>query len=128
MLEILANWIIPKYMNPYIKVLHKPLLNIYTLLLPTTLVVHPTFHVSKLKPFNEDKRRKDRKHAYHPRFDLIKHKLTREAKCILATRHTKCIGKQYLVKWKRCHLKESQWVKLGYLDHLLEMVDKFEWG
>jgi hypothetical protein len=91
-------------------------------------VVHPTFHVSKLKPFNEDKRRKDRKHAYHPRFDLIKHKLTKEAKCILATRHTKCIGKQYLVKWKRCHLKESQWVKLGYLDHLLEMVDKFDWG
>ncbi len=43
-----------------------------------TLVAHPTFHVSKLKLVHEDKKRKDWKHAYQPRFDLIKHKLAGE--------------------------------------------------
>jgi hypothetical protein len=98
--ETIASWFIPKYANPY-KVLHKPHLNIYTSLLPTTLVAHLTFHVSKLKPFNEDKKSlKDKKYPYHPRFDLIEERLTREVECILAINHTKHIGKQYLVKWK----------------------------
>jgi hypothetical protein len=36
------------------------------------------------------------------------------------------IGKQYLVKWERCQSKVSQWMKLIHLDHLPEMVEKFE--
>jgi hypothetical protein len=52
--ETIASWFIPKYASLY-KVVHKAHPNIYTLLLPTTLVAHLTFHVSKLKPFNEDK-------------------------------------------------------------------------
>jgi len=57
------------------------------------LVAHPTFHVSKLKLVYEDKKRKDWKHAYHPRFDFVEHKLDGEVECILVARQTKWIGK-----------------------------------
>ncbi len=36
---------------------------------------NPTFHVSKLKSFNKDERHKDKKHAYHPIYDFIEHRL-----------------------------------------------------
>jgi hypothetical protein len=45
-----------------------------------------TFHVSKLKLLHEDKKKKDRKQAYHPRFNLIEHKFVREVKHILIVR------------------------------------------
>jgi hypothetical protein len=70
------------------------------------LVAHPTFHVSKLKSIHEDKKRKDQKHAYHLGFDLIEHKLVGEVECILTAKQTRKIGKQHLVKWKRCHPKK----------------------
>jgi hypothetical protein len=62
--------------------------------------------VSKLKLVHEDKKRKDQKHAYHPRFDLIEHKFIGEVECILTVKQTRRIGKQYSVKWKGCHPKE----------------------
>jgi len=77
MTEILGNRLVPKYVGPY-KIICKLYHDVYTLQPPTTLVTHPSFHVSKLKLVHEDKKRKDWKHAYHPRFDLIKHKLARE--------------------------------------------------
>ncbi len=90
------------------------------------LVAHPTFRVSKLKQIHENKKRKDQKHAYHLGFDLIEHKLVGEVECILTTKQTRKIGKQYLVKWKGCHPKKFQWVKFAHLNHLPEMVKKFE--
>jgi hypothetical protein len=85
--KALANRFIPEYAGLY-KVNHKPHPNVYTLQLPTMLVVHPTFYVSKLKQIHDNKKRKDRKQAYHPRFDLIEHKIAREVECILAIRQT----------------------------------------
>jgi hypothetical protein len=35
-------------------------------------------------------------------------------------------GKEYLVKYKGCHHKEAIWMKFVHLEHLLEMVNKFE--
>jgi hypothetical protein len=35
-------------------------------------------------------------------------------------------GKEYLVKYKGCHHKEVIWMKFVHLDHLLEMVNKFQ--
>jgi len=90
------------------------------------LVAHPTFHMSKLKPIHEDKKRKARKQAYHPIFDFIEHKFAREMECILVAKQTKWLSKQYWVKWKGCHPKELQWVKPVHLDHLPKMVKKFE--
>ncbi len=60
MLKTMANRFIPKYMGFY-KIICKPHPNVYTLQVPTMLVAHPTFHVSKLKPIDEDKKRKDQK-------------------------------------------------------------------
>jgi hypothetical protein len=56
--------------------------NVYILLLPTTFVAHSTFHVSKLKLFYENKKKKNKKHAYHSRFDVIEHRLVGEVGCI----------------------------------------------
>jgi hypothetical protein len=71
------------------------------------LVAHSTFHVSKLKPIHENKKRKNQKQVYHSGFDLTEHKFIGEVECILATRQTKRISKKYWVKWKACHPKES---------------------
>jgi hypothetical protein len=60
-------------------------------------VKHPTFHVFKLKLFDEDKRRKD----YHWRFDLIEHKLAMEVKFTLTTRQTKCSSQVERLPLKR---------------------------
>jgi hypothetical protein len=58
--KTLANRFVPKYVGLY-KIICKPHPNVYTLELPTMLVAHLTFHVSKLKPIHEDKKRKDQK-------------------------------------------------------------------
>jgi hypothetical protein len=50
---------------------NKPYEIIYPLLLPTTFVENPTFHVSKLKSFNKDERHKDKKQAYHLIYNFI---------------------------------------------------------
>jgi hypothetical protein len=57
--KTLANRFIPKYVNLY-KIIHKPHLDVYTLQLPMTLVAQSTFHVSKLKPIHENKKRRIR--------------------------------------------------------------------
>jgi hypothetical protein len=106
MLEALVACFIPKYSGPY-RVTHKPHLNT---LLATTFVAHLTFHVSKLKPFKVDDKRLERKHEYHKGFNLMEHQLVVEIECILSEKQTRRCGKQYIIKWKRCHPKETQWV------------------
>jgi hypothetical protein len=44
----------------------------------------------------------------------------------LGVKQTRYLGNQYIIKWKACHLKETQWVKLGHLDHLLKIVKMFK--
>jgi hypothetical protein len=88
MLKTLGNRFVLKYVGLY-KIIRKPRPNVYTLQLPTTLVAHLTFHVSKLKLVHEEKKKKDWKQAYHLGFDLIEHKLLGEMECILATRQTR---------------------------------------
>jgi hypothetical protein len=51
--KALASWFILKYVGSY-KVIFNFHLDVYTLLLLTTFLAHPTFHVSM---FNEDKMR-----------------------------------------------------------------------
>ncbi len=56
--------------------------------------------------------------------DFIEHKLVSEIECILGVRQTKQVDKQYLVNGNGATQRE--WVKQSHIDHLLEMVDKFE--
>jgi hypothetical protein len=60
--KALASWFLLKYIKLY-KVCYKLDPNVYTLLLQTTFVAHSTFHVFKLKLFNKDKRRLNKKQA-----------------------------------------------------------------
>jgi hypothetical protein len=88
--------------------------------------MHPTFHVSKLKSFKANDKRLERKHEHHKGFNPMEHRITTKIECILSVKQTQRCGKQYFIKWKGCHPKESQWVSLSHLNHLLEMVEKFE--
>jgi hypothetical protein len=83
--KTLVNKFVLIYVGPY-KIIRKPHFDVYILQLPMTLVAHLTFHMSKLKPIHENKKGKDQKQAYHPRFDIIEHKPRRETECILAAR------------------------------------------
>jgi hypothetical protein len=56
--KTLVNKFVPKYVSPY-KIIHKTHPDVYILQLPMMLVAHLTFHMSKLKPIHEDKKRKD---------------------------------------------------------------------
>jgi hypothetical protein len=56
-------------------VVNKPYENIYPLLLPTTFVENPTFHVSKLRLLNKNEMHKNKKQAYHPIYDFIEYRL-----------------------------------------------------
>jgi hypothetical protein len=56
--KTLVNRFVPKCTGPY-KIICKPHFNMYNLQLPTMLVAHLTFHVSKLKLIHDGKKRKD---------------------------------------------------------------------
>jgi hypothetical protein len=53
MLEAMVVRFIPKYARPY-RIAHKPHMDVYTLLLPTTSIAHFTSHVFKLMLFKVD--------------------------------------------------------------------------
>ncbi len=89
-------------------------------------MAHSTFHVSKLKSFHKYNKKRDKKQAYHLGFNTIEHRFAKEVECTMGAKQTRSLGKQYLIKWKWCHLKEAQCVKLDHLDHQLEMPKKFE--
>jgi hypothetical protein len=58
--------------------------------------------------------------------DVIEHKPIIEIKGILRARQTHLRSKEYLGKYKGYHHKEAIWMELVQLNHLLEMVNKFE--
>ncbi len=63
-----------KFLGPYassFKVLEKKLSDTYKLKLPKNLRVHPTFHVSLLKPIACDALRPNQEHKLRPPPDLV---------------------------------------------------------
>jgi hypothetical protein len=104
----------------------KPHIKMYTLKLLVNCVAHLTFHVSKLKLFLRDEQRPYQKQKVWSKVHAIEHRLVAEIKSILHTKQTCLKIEEYLVKCKCCHHKEIMWMKPIHLDHLLEMVNKFE--
>jgi hypothetical protein len=78
-----------KFLGPYVgpfKVLEKKLFDIYKLELPKNLRVHPTFHVSLLKPVARDASRPNREHKSRPPPDLVHNELEFEMEAVLKSR------------------------------------------
>ncbi len=119
----------PHFIVMYAKLfenLHKPHFDLYSLKLQINFVAHPTFQVSKFKLFLFDEQRPNLKQSVQLEVSAIEHRLVVKIRNILCIRHTHFRGKEYLMKYKGCHHKDTMWMKLAHLDHLLEMVNKFE--
>ncbi len=87
---------------------------------------HLTFHISKWKFFLCDKQKPNQKQKVWPNVDAIKYRLVVVIENIFHTRQTCLKGKEYLVKYKGYNHKEAMWMKRIHLDHLLDMVAKFQ--
>jgi hypothetical protein len=83
--EALVICFILRYVGLY-RVMHKPYPDVYTLLLPTTFVTHPTFYVFKLKLFKANDKIIERKQEYHKGFNLLEHRLAVKIECILGAK------------------------------------------
>jgi len=70
LLEGLSHKFLGLYAGPF-KVLEKKVPYTYKLELPENLRVHPTFHVSLLKPINHDASRPNQEHNSRPPPDLV---------------------------------------------------------
>jgi len=78
-----------KFLGPYagpFKVLEKKLSDTYKLKLPETLRVHPTFHVSLLKPVSRDASKPNREHNSRPPPDLVYNEPEFEVEAVLKSR------------------------------------------
>ncbi|KAL3688559.1 hypothetical protein R1sor_014868 [Riccia sorocarpa] len=101
-----------------------PFEDVYTLDLPQELPIHPTFHVSLLKKYFEDKT-PERKQILRPLPDLTHEEPEYEVEVILRSRRRKN-QTEYLVKWKGYHVSESTWLKEGDLEHAQEVLEEFQ--
>ncbi len=117
-----------KFMGPYagpFKVLEKKLSDTYKLELPKNLRVHPTFHVSFLKPVSRDASRPNRENNSRPPPDLVHNEPEFEVEVVLKSRQLKGREREYLVKWKGYHLIEASWVNDFDMEHAQEAIEEF---
>ena len=114
-----------KYAGPFV-IAQRLFEDVYKLELPQEIKVHPTFHVSLLKPYYEDTLRPERKQVLRPLPKLVGEHLEYEVEGILKSRNTKKKGKEYLVKWRGYHEKEATWVNAKDMANAKEVVDRFE--
>jgi hypothetical protein len=78
-----------KFLRPYaspFKVLEKNFFDTYKLKLPKNLRVHPTFHVSLLKPVACDASRPNREHKSRPPPDLVHNEPEFEVEAVFKSR------------------------------------------
>ena len=114
-----------KYAGPFV-IAKRLFEDVYKLELPQEIKVHPTFHVSLLKPYHEDTLRPERKQVLRPLPELVGDHLEYEVEGILKSRNTKKKGKEYLVKWRGYHEKEATWVGAKDMANAKDVVDQFE--
>jgi hypothetical protein len=117
-----------KFMGPYagpFKVLEKKLSDTYKLELPANLKVHPTFHVSFLKPVTRDASRPNREQNSRPPPDLVHNEPEFEVEAVLKSRQLRGREREYLVKWKGYHPIEASWVNESDMEHAQEAIEEF---
>jgi len=99
-----------KFFDPYagpFKVLEKKLSDTYKLELSENLAVHPTFHVSFLKPVSHDPSRPNREHNSRPPPNLVHNEPEFEVEVVLKSRQLRGQENEYLVQWKIYHPIEA---------------------
>ncbi len=117
-----------KFMSPYagpFKVLEKKLSDTYKLELPKNLRVHPTFHVSLLKPVSRDASRPNREQNSRPPPDLVHNEPEFEVEAVLKSRQLRGREREYLVKWKGYHAIEASWVNESDMEHAQKTIEEF---
>jgi RNase H-like domain found in reverse transcriptase/Reverse transcriptase (RNA-dependent DNA polymerase)/Integrase zinc binding domain/Chromo (CHRromatin Organisation MOdifier) domain/gag-polyprotein putative aspartyl protease len=114
-----------KYIGPY-KIAEVVSPVAYRLELPSTLRVHPVFHVSLLKSYVEPEIISDRKLSPLPPEPVtIEDHEEFEVEKIL-DRRTKYRRTEYLVKWKGYPECDASWEPLKNLDNAAEVIAEFE--
>jgi Chromo (CHRromatin Organisation MOdifier) domain len=114
-----------KYAGPFV-IAKRLFEDVSKLELPQEIKVHPTFHVSLLKPYHEDTLRPKRKQVLSSLLELAGEHLEYEVEGILKSRNTKKTGKEYIVKWRGYHEKEATWVGAKDMANAKEVVERFE--
>ncbi len=117
-----------KFLGPYagpFKVLEKKFFDTYKLELPKNLIVHPTFHVSLLKPVAHDASRPNREHNSRPPPDLVHNEQKFEVKVVLKLRQLRGREQEYLVKWKGYYPIEASWVNESDMEHAQKTIEDF---
>jgi hypothetical protein len=109
-----------KFLGPYVgplKMLEKKLSDIYKLELLENLKVHPTFHVSLLKPVACNASRPNREHNSRPPSDLVHNEPKFEVEIVLKLRQLREREREYLVKWKGYHPIKTSCVNESNMEH-----------
>jgi hypothetical protein len=125
-----APKLLPKYIGPYsIKRVISSVA--YELDLPSNMKIHPTFHVSKLKSYNENDSNifPNRDQVIRPPPDIIDDHEEYEVDKIFDKRERKYgRGKriEYLVLWKGYPIYEASWLPLSSLTNAKDMIDEYE--
>jgi hypothetical protein len=113
-----------KFLGPF-KVLEKKLSDTYKLELSENLRVHPTFHVSCLKPATRDASRPNREQNSRPPPDLDHNEPEFEVEAVFKSRQLRGREREYLVKWKGYHPIEASWVNESDMEHAQEAIEEF---
>jgi hypothetical protein len=117
-----------KFLGPYagpFKVLENKFSDTYKLKLSKKFRVHPTFHVSLLKPVARNASRLNREHNSRPPPDLVHNEPKFEVEAMLKSRQLRGREREYLVKWKGYHLIEAFWVNEFDMEHAQEAIKEF---
>jgi len=112
-------------MRVHSKCLEKKLSDTYKLELLENLRVHPTFHVSLLKPISRDASRPNRKHNSRPPPDLVHNEPEFKVEAVLKSKQLRGWEREYLVNRKGYHPIEASWVNESDMEHAQEAIEEF---
>ncbi|KAE8681992.1 hypothetical protein F3Y22_tig00111277pilonHSYRG00011 [Hibiscus syriacus] len=127
-LRSIHKGLIRRYDGPF-QVLAKVGKVSYRLDLPSTLKIHPVFHVSMLKPYHADKEDPSRGYS-HRAPPVVTKSYDKEVETVLTSRTVRKRGvpprTEYLIKWKGLPESEATWELAEYLWQFEEHLKEYE--